>query len=126
MGLDTSHNCWHGSYGAFNTFRTAIAKANGKSFDHHYSRRCSNHSISGKWGTRKAPDDILEVLLCHADCTGIIPARFCSALADGLEAIHNKLPGDTDQHPDWIRANNRQFIAGLRDAANRNEDVTFG
>lgn len=123
MGLDTSHNCWHGSYGGFNIFRTAIATAAGHDFDGHYGKRCSNHSISGKWGTRKAPDDILEVLLCHADHTGVIPARFCNALADGLQAIHDKLPAEGED--DWIAKRNLQFIAGLRDAAAKNEDVTF-
>ena len=29
MGLDTSHDCWHGAYSAFNRWRCAIAKAAG-------------------------------------------------------------------------------------------------
>jgi len=29
MGLDTTHDCWHGSYGAFHVWRSAIAKAAG-------------------------------------------------------------------------------------------------
>ncbi len=29
MGLDTSHDCWHGAYSAFMRFRTEVAKAAG-------------------------------------------------------------------------------------------------
>lgn len=29
MGLDTSHDCWHGAYSAFNRWREAVAKAAG-------------------------------------------------------------------------------------------------
>lgn len=29
MGLDTSHDCWHGAYSAFNRWREGIAKAAG-------------------------------------------------------------------------------------------------
>jgi hypothetical protein len=29
MGLDTTHDCWHGSYGGFNRWRNAIAAAAG-------------------------------------------------------------------------------------------------
>lgn len=27
MGLDTTHDCWHGSYGSFNAWRIQLAKA---------------------------------------------------------------------------------------------------
>ncbi len=29
MGLDTSHDCWHGAYSAFGRWRRAIAEAAG-------------------------------------------------------------------------------------------------
>lgn len=30
MGLDTSHDCWHGPYSRFHCWRTAVARAAGK------------------------------------------------------------------------------------------------
>lgn len=33
MGLDTSHNCWHGSYGTFNEWRRALADVAGVPLD---------------------------------------------------------------------------------------------
>jgi hypothetical protein len=33
MGLDTTHNCWHGGYGAFNVWRRAIAEVAGIPLD---------------------------------------------------------------------------------------------
>lgn len=29
MGLDTTHDCWHGAYSAFHRFRHGIARAIG-------------------------------------------------------------------------------------------------
>jgi hypothetical protein len=34
MGLDTSHDCWHGAYSAFHRWRHAIANAIGLRLDH--------------------------------------------------------------------------------------------
>ena len=36
MGLDISHDAWHGAYSAFNRFRQKVAQAMGGSYPPHY------------------------------------------------------------------------------------------
>lgn len=68
----------------------------------------------------------LHILLNHSDCDGIIESAHCAAIADALEALLPKLPdGDGGGHiGDW-REKTRQFILGLRRAAEAGEDVDF-
>lgn len=130
MGLDTTHNCWHGPYSAFGDWRNTIARAAGfgitttsdgiKTVDLPYHDFVAKNYM-GDWD--RTPDEILMVLFVHSDCEGEIKPEHCGPLADRLEGLMHSLPVDT-----WrvmYRNETRQFIDGLRMAADAGEPVRF-
>ena len=146
MGLDCSHDCWHGSYSGFGQWRGWIARQLGWSFDQD-SRGVDYHYIipddripkkrvqlpifdalqdiqyrgepfMGDWF--EDPVDVIDVLMVHSDCDGRIPARFCLPLAERLSVLIEGADPDADWRTTTVR-----FIEGLIRAANRNEDVDF-
>jgi hypothetical protein len=66
----------------------------------------------------------LYVLLNHSDTDGSIPADACAGLADALEELMLRLPEGTERGD--YRAMTKTFITGLRLAASKGHDVTFG
>lgn len=122
MGLDTSHNCFHGSYGRFDDWRNAVATAAGYSLGVVGNQfllpisHISEENALGIWD--EPPSDALIVLLAHSDCDGVIKAEHCGPLADRIEAL---LPSMVEHHADT----SRQFILGLRAAAAAGENVEF-
>jgi hypothetical protein len=129
MGLDTTHDCWHGAYSAFMRWRSEIARAaGGVHIDSDGRYQLAWHDFEeknyyGEWDT--SPSDPLTILLAHSDCEGVIKAADCSWLADRLEALLPRLNGDGGGHIGSYRDKTQQFIAGLRTAAQRGEDVEF-
>lgn len=141
MGLDTSHDCFHGPYSAFGRFRDCIALAAGFEFEPYNFipgvvrerpalpwDSYTDDNFQGIWET--APDDILIVFLAHEDCQGHIDTKHCAALADRLEGLIPKLQTmDLSRFAspyDQIAKRTEQFVAGLRDAAKAGEHVEFG
>ena len=120
MGLDTSHDCWHGAYSSFMAWRQAIAKAAG------YPGLLTMQGFGGNTPWDAYVDNPLTVLLSHSDADGEIAAADCATLADRLERLLPLLGKEPDYHP-AISMYNRtvQFIAGLRDAASKGEAVDF-
>lgn len=132
MGLDTSHNCWHGPYSAFTRWRTAVARAAGYDvvqkveqgfpFDEvqiDWTAITEAH-LQGAW--MMTPADPLVVLIAHSDCDGYIHPAQAAPLADRLEAL---LPQLSDGGPLSEQFLTRRFIQGLRLAVARNELVEF-
>ncbi len=119
MGLDTSHDCWHGSYGAFNRWRTKIAEVAGfGALDDH----------EGFGGTKEWPKGhALTPLLHHSDCEGEIAWEDCGKIADTLEALLPMLEtaGDGQGHIGMYADKTRTFITGLRAAHSAKENVEF-
>ena len=155
MGLDTTHDCWHGAYSAFHRWRCMIAKAAGVPLllmDGFYSDRDRGMGLrtSLKYATAGADSiwtrslqgdlfdwlpiswdalkpDPLHVLLSHSDCDGEIASKDCGPIADRLEALLPALEeaGDGGGHIGHYAEKTRTFIAGLREAAERGENVEF-
>lgn len=123
MGLDTTHDAWHGPYSAFHRWRKAVASAIGINLDN--MRGFSDERVPEvEW--EALPTDPLHKLLHHSDCDGEIAAVDCGPIADRLEAILDKLPrGDSDFHGHGERDKAVRFIAGLRKAAAAGEAVEF-
>lgn len=139
MGLDTTHDCWHGSYIAFHRWRSKLAQAAGLPpldlmegfyrpdeetiFGRNDTGLCYNLPI--KWESLKP--DVLHELLHHSDCDGEIRAEICASLADRLEALLPLLTSDAGEwgHLSSYQEKTRLFIAGLRKAASRSESVGF-
>lgn len=146
MGLDTSHDCWHGAYSAFTRWRTKLAEVAGLPplfmMEGYFSpdedlwwlnelreipqgavkRLCQGLPI--KWECLKK--DVLCELLNHSDCDGILSAKICGPLANRLEKLLLLLPeDDAGGHIGFWRVKTEQFITGLRRAVVANEDVEF-
>ncbi len=119
MGLDTSHNCWHGSYGAFNRWRTKICEVAG------YGKLDSREGFGG---TVPWPDnDPLVKLLHHSDCEGEILSADCLPIAERLQSLIPALTiaGEGGGHVGNYAETTQQFIDGLKRASAANENVDF-
>lgn len=127
MGLDTTHDCWHGAYSAFHRWRCAVAKASGiEDLETWWNENTlPEDAVYGEW--KKFPDDPLIVLLNHSDCEGKIPVIHCAPLADRLEGLLPALEkmGNGGGHIQSYVEKTKKFIEGLRFAVESGEDVKF-
>lgn len=135
MGLDTSHNCWHGAYGAFQRWRKELARAAGYRIveptrlgQPYYElpwEQFEDKNYLGEWDSIPG-DDPLMFLLIHSDCDGVIHPEHGVHLADRLEQLLPLLnESAAGGHITSMRGNTEQFIDGLRKAAAAGEDVDF-
>ena len=119
MGLDTTHDAWHGAYSSFMRWREAVAKAAGlPPLRDYYEGRVTYP------GTTSAS---LMVLLDHSDCDGDISPADCAGIAVALEGLLPKLDamGDGGGRVGRYGDATRRFIAGCRLAAERRERLEF-
>ena len=120
MGLDTTHDCWHGAYSAFHRWRTKLAEVSG------YGRL---DDYVGFDGSKPWPEsgDVLIQLLHHSDCDGEIAAEICAPLADRLEQLMSALAiaGSGGGHIGDYAEKTQRFIDGLRLAAQHGDAVVF-
>jgi hypothetical protein len=153
MGLDCSHDAWHGSYSAFARWREKIAELAGvplglmdgflgysfgdadvEAFLKNYRGtdagafyhlvRAAVRTVPIAWSSLKP--SALHELLNHSDCDGQIAAEKCGPLADALEQLLPEMPdGGEPGHVGSYRATTRTFIDGLRRAAAANEPLGF-
>ena len=155
MGLDTTHDCFHGAYSRFMRWRAALAEA--VSIVLPYMEGFSGDAPGMLWKD-VMPDDPLTELLFHSDCDGILKWENAAALADRLEAIIPllpktgewvALPASIDRSQPWSTEKvttveavchllpvtgdhldewvrlTEQFVKGLRLAAKSQENVVF-
>ena len=153
MGLDTSHDCWHGAYSAFNRWRNKLAEVAGYYVEEGHMRtytspdgppryesmhagvcldwgHVTEANLQGTWEQMphnlRGEADPLLILLAHSDCDGWILHQHCAPLADRLEELLPLLPDEeVPGHVRHWRDKTREFIAGLRNAAVAGEDVEF-
>ncbi len=138
MGLDTTHDCWHGAYSAFARWRDKVTEAGGyepstrEAPDGHYqgSRsidwgQITEANLQGQW--KELPEDPLVVLIAHSDSSGKLPVPILLPLADGLEKLIPDLPDDGDWGHVYggYRVATQRFADGLRRAAAANKPVGF-
>lgn len=150
MGLDTSHDCWHGAYSAFMTWRRELARLAGlppldlmEGFHvplkvpwglptlfctNGRAKECPNLNridelLPIKWECLKP--DALHELLSHSDCEGEISWEHCDAIADSLEKLIPLMSGDTGGHIGNWKDKTQAFVDGLREAARAKENVEF-
>lgn len=153
MGLDISHNTWHGAYSAFMRWREKIAEVAGlpplelmegfysegsmgnmfSLLDYKYPKedeldmsavRRMRKKLPIKWECLK-PSPLLE-LLYHSDCDGYINWKVCKGIADELSKLIDKLPNeDAGGHiGNWIEKT-ETFIKGLLTAYDKKEKLLF-
>lgn len=127
VGLDTTHDCWHGSYIAFSHWREKLAELAGYSIINEGPQTMVDldweslpaDRYQGLWP--ETPVDPLLVLIVHSDCDGSIYPEQAGPLADRLEQLLPLIEDDGS----WIRPSTEQFINGLLLAARRGEPVRF-
>lgn len=113
MGLETSHDCWHGAYSSFSQWRHWLAAQIGVDLD-----SMQGFGGGGRWVDVESG---LVPLLDHSDCYGQIMPDDAARIADALDAIaENANPAD-----EWEISRARQFSAGCRLAAEANEHIHF-
>lgn len=143
MGLDTTHDCWHGAYSAFNRWRHAVAEAAGYRVvpptpEERATGRilCDcvdidwsiyrDENYQGEWSDGPFIDDPLLHLIVHSDCDGVIHPKHGRALAARLEGLLPLLDeGKSGGHIWSMREVTERFIRGLRKATDADEDVEF-
>lgn len=124
MGLDTTHNAWHGPYSSFNDFRRSIIKAYNDTdlFEYEgYESRCKKDLDKPSPSTplTNIEDRGLFLLSDHSDCEGDIKWADCGLLANSIVKLFTKLPA-------YQLDNARQFVKGLRLANRKKQDLIFG
>jgi hypothetical protein len=87
MGLDCSHDAFHGAYSAFNRLRQAVAKAAGGSYPPHDDPKLSPSDWywDDKYTVTTHPG--LYAFLVHSDCDGEIQPDVCAMVACDLEPL---------------------------------------
>lgn len=141
MGLDTTHDCWHGSYRAFSRWRDKLAEVAGYTFHENEGRLMVDidwggvesligRDLLGKWPAvpvrHDGTPDPLIILLAHSDCEGEIQVEFLGAIADRLEELLPLVAGqDGGGHVGDYGTKTRTFIDGLRRAEAVGEPVEF-
>ncbi len=123
MGLDTTHDAFHGPYSAFNRFRKDIAKVWGGSYPPHNDPNLDDKYVY-------FPDFMDEnsgmaIFMRHSDCDGEINAEDCLKVADELEELLPKLERYKDDNPFNSHSRAVQFIKGCRLAHKRKEILEF-
>lgn len=151
MGLDCSHDAFHGAYSAFNRLRQFVCAATGPdgSFPPHWQYTEGGQLKEGPDGRalyREGLDaDMFYIgdeydrsthpglweFLTHSDCDGEIAPDMCVKVADDLEALLPKMEALRWESHGHIAARGgflevvRKFIAGCRAAAAANEPLDF-
>ena len=135
MGLDTTHDCWHGAYGAFMRWRKELARAAGYTilepaidsagYDLPWDM-FEDKNYMGEWDSPPG-DDPLLFLLVHSDCDGVIHPEQGVHIARRLEQLLPLLDESASGgHLTSVRDKTQQFIDGLKAAVAAGEDVEFG
>jgi hypothetical protein len=123
MGLDTTHDCWHGPYSSFGRWRKDIAAMIGINLDEMLGFYNRATGVSGGTPFPDPHTEPLVILIDHSDCDGEIDAADCAAIADRLADLLPRMAPDAE--PYGHRWATERWIAGLRRAAAAGENVLF-
>ncbi len=132
MGLDTSHNAWHGPYSSFMRFRELLAKQIGFNLREMEGFSDTTHTIHGTKKWADLPADDLHILLDHSDCDGEISASDCLKIAVRLEEVaqyaQETMPNNSEgaEQQSELIEDCLRFAKGCRAAHQANEPLTFG
>lgn len=154
MGLDTTHNCWHGAYSAYMRWREQLAhlaelpplmlmegfyspETGPIHMARSYTSRIDSereglyfqnymNNLPIKWDVLR-PDPVLYQFLYHSDCDGSLSHDLLEPLAVRLEELLALAPDELDLggHIGNFQQKTRQFIDGLRLAHSLGEDVEY-
>jgi len=118
MGLDTSHNCFHGPYSTFNRFRRSLAQQIGIELYDYYG-----YNENGTKNLDDIEHDLMP-LFNHSDCDGVLTVEECKRIVNGfnqvLENFDDIIEADFDFKDRIIK-----FRDGCLEAIEKNEVVEF-
>lgn len=118
MGLDTTHNCWHGPYSSFNRFRYSLAQQIGINLDDY-----AGYDENGTKDLSKINHELMP-LFNHSDCDGILTVEESKSIVIGLNNILNDFNKKIESDYDF-KENIIQFRDGCLDAISKNEIIEF-
>lgn len=120
MGLDISHDTWHGAYSSFMRWREKIAEVAG------YPALKSMDGFGGNNSWEPYSNDPLTELLYHSDCDGEINFESANKIADSLELLLPLLEGQNGggHIGDYVEKT-KEFIAGCKLAYSLKENLEF-
>ena len=129
MGLDMSHDAFHGAYSAFNRFREFICESTGGRW-----ADIQHGDLTWEFGDGYTGETHpgLFALLSHSDCDGEIESDVAGKLADELESLLPKLEARNSGSVGHIAAAGgyvevaKKMIIGCREAFSNGEPLTFG
>ena len=122
MGLDTTHNAWHGPYSSFMRFREQLAQQIGFNIREMEGFSAKDGTPgNNKW--ENLPADDLHILLNHSDCDGEISPSDCAKIAVRLEQVAKEVENNADNE---FISDCLQFAKGCRAAHEANEPLIFG
>jgi hypothetical protein len=121
MGLDTTHNAWHGPYSSFGRFRERLAQEIGINLNNYIGY---NPHANLK---ESEIDHPLMDLFNHSDCDGELTPMQCWKIAKGLDEVIKKLPvpEDGDSWDARFIESCIQFRDGCMLAFSKNEVMEF-
>ena len=126
MGLDVTHDCWHGAYSAFNRFRADLWDLAHPNRKGQWETVVSTGEVA-EFSRYKPAAEPLDYLLYHEDCEGDLKRYMLIPLAERLEAVAPFLPDEGGGHlrNGGSRARALQFAKGLREAHAAKQIVEF-
>lgn len=118
MGLDTSHNCWHGPYSSFNGFRYSLGRQIGINLDEYIG-------YGGK-GTKNIENIEHELMLLfnHSDCEGELTVEESKQIVIGLNKVLENFNENLELSYNF-KNKIIQFRDGCLDAISKNEIIDF-
>jgi len=120
MGLDTTHNCWHGPYSSFGNFRKFLANQIGIDLNDYIGY--GNLDATKELNTI---DHKLMPLFDHSDCDSILTVEEAKQIAEGLDEVLEKFLESEDLDNQYYRDKMIQFRDGCLLAVANNEEIEF-
>lgn len=116
MGLDTTHNAFHGAYSSFMRFRMQLLElVNGSDI-----RDLEGYDEKAKTPVSSLKDEGLEIFFNHSDCDGDISPEDCKKVADSLDFYIPKMDVESELYRRSV-----QFRDGCLLAHSLNEVLDF-
>lgn len=115
MGLDTTHNAFHGAYSSFYRFRTELLEM---------AENIDANTLQS-WGGNKPisiiKDEGLQLFINHSDCDDDYTPDECKKMADSISILLPKMDNQSE-----LYTRSLQFRDGCLLAFSRNENLEFG
>lgn len=117
MGLDTTHDAWHGPYSSFNQFRKWLAAKIGiELYDY------IGYGDNATKDLKSIEHDI-QPLLDHSDCDGELTPEECKRISAGLKQIIDAIPDE--ERKGWLYESALRFRKGCIKAHNAKQIIEF-